>query len=306
MFKFQPVILIFFLISIRSLAFQSRDEIGLGFTDNATLSSTDKRSDTYLKLSTNDSVEYRDQKIQFRGGYLDYFKVHEDDLLFWNIKDKFPLVQAWTLSAGLFGNHYLNESPGITDEAFSNVGGEAKGENQIKLGDRRRFYWGPGAEVRRYYELSTRTDNTLSAEATFEYDTSPVSVFNSFGRTAVVISNQSDYSRDYLDIGAGFDYVFKKDWSWYTDIDYKHTSFFSRVASANTITSRLRGKGSSVSKTTNTIEAYDNIQLFTKITRNFFPRWSFGCQLTLENQSSISGLETYTATNLYGFVAGYF
>lgn len=108
------------LFCVQAFAFQSRDEFGLGFTDNATYASSDKKSDAYWKLTSNDNWNYRDQKILFRGGYRDFLKVQGNDLLFWKIGDKFPVVYGWTLYTGLFGNHYIHQSPGITDEAFSN------------------------------------------------------------------------------------------------------------------------------------------------------------------------------------------
>jgi hypothetical protein len=292
--------------SIQSFAFQSRDEAGLGFTDNANLSSSDKKSDFYWKAQTNNQWRLSDQDLRFRAGYYGYSKAHEDDFLYWRAGDKFTLTRDWLLYGGLFGNDYVHHSPGITDEAFSNIGAEIYAERLVDFDKRHRLRWGPGYEFRRYVDLSKRTDQTLHVDATFEYETSPVLMFDSFAEAAEVISDQSDYNRFFFDISGGVDYSLRRDWSWYTALDYRHTAFSSRTATTVTVTSQSRGRGPAKGETLTTLEAYENLQLLSKITHRLDRTWSAGGQVTLESQSSVSGFATYTAMGIYGFVRGDF
>src|ERR1044072_2402568 len=92
------VVLFLIAFSLPTVAFQSRDEAGLGFTDNAYLSNSDKLSDFYLKLSSSNSWLYDVQKIQLRVGFKDYFRANNNDLLNWRIGDGIPFPNKWKLT----------------------------------------------------------------------------------------------------------------------------------------------------------------------------------------------------------------
>jgi hypothetical protein len=296
----QRLVFLIGLVSITAVAtVKSRNEIGLGFTDNANLIDVQMKSDFFLKVGTSHTWTTGEHKPQLQFSYRDYFKENANDLFAWRVSDRMPLDRnKWQLKFGGFGNHYVNSPPGTTDESFSNVGADAKLERTRKLTSRAELTFGPGVQVRKYIQASDRTDNTVLGNAMLEYEASPVVMLDSLVEVGVLISNQSEYSRAYLSLEGGVDYTFKKDWNWYTNLNIRESKFLSRTITQETLTTRTR-KGALRQAPVESKEAYSTVSLTSEVMHSLNEHWRSGIELSWLKQSSLSGLENYAAVGFY-------
>jgi hypothetical protein len=297
--------LLILLFSAGAWAIESRNEAGLGYVDNPDYVSANKTGDEYWRLSSDNLWAQGGQKFQVRAGYRGFFKAHQNDLFAWRVGDKIPLNSKWTLNAGLFGNHYVHSSPGVTDESFSNIGADANALTPWNLGRRKTLSLGPGAEVRKYIDVSERTDLTVFGQALFDYEASSSLFFDTFLKPGVLLSSQSDFSRAFIEAGGGVDYNINERWNSYSSLAVQHSSFLSRTVSSETVTTRARGKNIQT-RTATTAESYEYVRARTSLSRKLNARWTAGGELTLESQNSTSGFESYSAFGSYVFVAGTF
>src|SRR4051812_42930363 len=100
--------LILFLLGLSSVtafaAGDSRNEAGIGFTDNANLSAENRKSDFFWKAMTSEHWSAGIHKPEFRLSFRDFFKENANDVLAWRLGDRLPLnIQDWNLGFGVFG-----------------------------------------------------------------------------------------------------------------------------------------------------------------------------------------------------------
>ena len=283
-------------------AVQSQNEVGLGHTSNANLSSTDERSDTFYRLSTTNVWPNADGRFRLRVAFEDYFEEHYNDFLSWNASQLWKTLSAfrgWSLVGSVFGRHYTHDSPGFTDESFSHIGVNAKAEHRDKLQRGMTLVWGPSLEFRQYIQTSNRVDNTAFANAMIEFEPRNNWELDVFFNVGALLSSRSEFSRLMAEAGGGATYSVNKTWDWSNELLIRRSHFLNREVSTDTVTTRSRGQGGRV-RTVSTRETYTTVALSTQLNRELNASWRAGCELNWINQSSESGYQNYSAAELYG------
>lgn len=280
-------------------------DAGSGLTDNANLTSFNQKSDVFLKAVGTYSWKDGEHQAKARVGYTDYLKENINDALFWSVDDKYSPgnpKKDWAFKGNVFGRHYTKKSPGSTDESFSHIGIGGAGERSYNLAPKLSLNWGPHAEYRKYIQNSTRADTTIGAEVNADYEIKSDLVVGAFSNFSMVFSNQSAYSRYFLDLGANVDYNFKKDWTWFTEASIRETYFTSRKVTTVTETTVSRGKNAGRSRVTTgtALETFSGFVLFSQVSYNFRSNQKLSGDLTVMSQSSASGNQDYSATELFG------
>src|SRR5438445_13178412 len=110
------------LSSLGYAEWSSRNRMETGMTDNAQLSETNRESDFFLSVGTNNTFSFPDYDLGFRLGYRDYSKDNSNDVLSWGLSDRLKCLGDKTCQVELKGQEYVYGEPGNTDSSFSNYG----------------------------------------------------------------------------------------------------------------------------------------------------------------------------------------
>lgn len=282
-----------------------KTDAGLGFTNNARLTSNNTKSDFFLRASGQYSWKEQEHKPKLRLSYTDYFSVSSNDMLAWSIDDTWSPTSSnlkeWIFKGSLFGRHYTSSSPGITEESFSHIGVSASGDTKFVLKPKLNLIWGPRAGVRKYIQNSSRTDISAGVGAAVDFEIQSDLTVGTFANFEMAFSNQSAYSRYIFDLGINADYNIKRDWNWFSEVLIRQTNFTSRTVGTVTETTTSRGRNGSVRKTTSTTdnESFSGFDLFSQINHQFRRDQTLSGEVTLMTQGSTSGLQDYSAMELF-------
>jgi hypothetical protein len=291
-----------FIFSTSNSHADLKPEAGLGFTNNAYLTDVDEESDFFWRVGGTYTSKQGEHTPRIRLTYTDYFQEDPNDSLGWRIADHYQprkRLGEWSYRGSLFGRHYTQGSPGTTDLSYSHIGVDGSMEQERKLGGKALLTWGPGAEIRKYLDNNSRNDISTFISATVDFETAPDLQFGTLANVGFVFSNQSDFSRMFLEAGGNVTYNIKNEWDWFTEIVLRRTHFTGRTVTDETTTSKARGKIVSV-RSVETKESYTGVTVTTELSRIMSPSSRVSGELAILQQSSESGLQDYSAVELFG------
>jgi hypothetical protein len=282
-------------------SYSARNEAGLGQTNNAYLSDSNQQSDVYWKITSNNIWREPKKQYSLRVSYRDYNKINENDLFTWRAGQDWItrfLPNGWVVKAAVFGNHYLRNSPGTTDESFSHLGAQIRGEKKVKLNSTTELSWGPGAEERRYLDRSLRSDHTILVYGEIENEATSALVLAALAEIGLTISSQADFNRLYLDLSGSADYNINRDWLWSSEVSLRGTRFMDRTIGEETATTKARGRQIKDTRASGR-ESYTTLSLLTGVVRSWSSHWRSGLSVNLDTQQSASGLQNYSEFGVY-------
>ncbi|MEK7355944.1 MAG: hypothetical protein AAB250_05815, partial [Bdellovibrionota bacterium] len=235
------------LASIAAAQTSSRNTADLGVTSNANLTKENPTSDTYVRLTTSNTLVRGDDNFGLRLGYVDYFSESSNDLFSLRLSDR-RTSSNWSYTGALFTNIYTGGSPGTTDNAFTNVGLEAKGERSRPWSGAALEYGG-GYRLRVFPDLDGRNDHAAFALATLDREMTSKLALGATSEFGVLLSSLSEYSRIYFDLGGTVDYQLPDSWTLTGDLLLSQSYFLNRTVTTSTAVGRSRGSGLTGSRT---------------------------------------------------------
>lgn len=294
----KTVITILIMLSTTPFAMaqtSSRNTADLGVTSNANLTKENPTSDTYVRVTSSNSLVRGDDNLGLRLAYVDYAQENVNDMFSLRLSDR-RTSSNWSYTGALFTNVYTyGSSPGTTDNAFTNVGAEVRAErSQAWLSNA--LEYGGGYRLRVFPSFDGRNDHTAFALATLDREMSSKLSLGAISEFGILLSSLSEYSRVYLDLGGTLDYQLPDSWTLTGDLTLSQSFFLNRTVTTATAVSRSRGSGATGSRTS--AETYSSMALsaegMRQQTENF--KWGFGASVT--NQSSASGSLDYSVLDL--------
>ncbi|MES2965549.1 MAG: hypothetical protein V4760_16835 [Bdellovibrionota bacterium] len=281
--------------SVASAQTSSRNAAEVGMTSNANLTKENPTSDAYVRISSSNSLVRGDDTLGLRLGYVDYARENINDMFSLRISDR-RTSSNWSFTGALFTNVYTyGSSPGTTDNAFTNVGAEFRGERSQSWRSNALEYGG-GYRLRVFPSFDGRNDHTAFALATLDREMSSQLSLGAISEFGILLSSLSEYSRIYLDLGGTLDYQLPDSWTLTGDLTLSQSFFLNRTVTTQTAVSRSRGSGATGSRTSG--ETYSSLSLsaegMRQQTETF--RWGFGAFVT--NQASASGSLDYSVLDV--------
>lgn len=276
---------------------RSRDEAGLGFTNNANLEKDNTDSDLFLKLSSLNTLPSGDHEFGLRLGYLGYSKESVNDVLLWKLSDRYDLGwKDWKLFGAFGGQNYPRGNPGTTDVSFDNLTFELSGERAITLGERTELIVNPGTQVTYFTSFDGRTDYAFFMAASLDHELTRRLALGAHGELGSVGSTLAEYSKLYWEIGGSVDYALSRDWSLSGDLALRQSYFLSRTVSTQTVVTNKRGIRTT--STLNENEAYNHVLLAGEAMKRWNAVVRTGIGLNLASQASKSTYQDYTVAEL--------
>lgn len=280
--------------------FVSLDEAGLGYSDNPYFTSTDVKPDFFFRVRSRNTWTLSDHKTLFDATYTGFFKETPNDVFNWRVADERNLRLfnlPWQLNTAFFGNHYIHNSPGTTDDGFSNIGAEADFQRKWQVRPNLLLTYGPGLELDDYIDISRRTDTLISMQGNLDYTRSKRLDIYGASQLDMVLSTDSDFSKTFLELDGGCSYAWSPVWTWYNDVTLRETEFFSRTVSRPTILTTRRGE--TINSTSTAYESYTTWYWATEVRRDLSKEVYSSLRLTASNQNSTSGLLDYSTFGIY-------
>lgn len=300
----RPTLILIFLGSLILTAvqahadgFRSRNELDLGFTNNAYLVSDNAKADTYLYALSSNTWNRNSHEIFLRLSYRDYFVEKPNNLLTWKAGDDFKHGR-WNWTAAVVGQNYTSGSPGTTDNSYDNIGADVTAETQSSLSSTTDLFYGGGLRFRDYTAMEGRLDHTGFATGRIEHHITPKLLLSGYGEGGLILSSLSDYSRLYFDFGGSADYDLDTRWTWTSEISLGQSYFLTRTVSTPVAAVNRRGKR--ITNTSTAQERYSNILVSTGALCRQSERFRWGGEINSTTQASLSGLEDYSALTVMG------
>jgi hypothetical protein len=293
-------ILLFSSISMAQL--RSANEFGLGLTDNANLEDADRDSDFFVKASTTNSYGMESHQLGVRLSYLGYLHQSTNDVFSWRLSDQFKLDSApkWSFYGALVGQDYVAGEPGTTETSFDNVGWDFFAERQYAMNSKLELSYGPGANARYYTALSNRSDYTFFGYIDFEYEHSSILFLGARAELGFLISSDTDFSRNYIELSGDADYGFAETWNLTGEVGLRQSTFPGRTLSEGTIVTSKRGSRLRAGADAE-YESHSYLYVYTEVLKDLRgSEWKSGLSLRLANQNSRSGYQNYSTTEVYG------
>ena len=279
---------------------RSINEAGIGFTDNANLEESQRDSDFFFRASTTNSHDAGSHKLGLRLSYVGYTNQTVNNLFSWRISDRFaPNPAGWEFYGALLGQDYVAGDPGTTESSFDNIGWEFTASKPHSLNPHASLKFGPGASGRYYTSLSNRSDHRVFGYAEFDFESSTKTYFGARSELGFQVSSDHDYSQTYLELSGDIDYRFSDRWSFYNELGIRQTGFPGRNLSDQTIVNRQRGRQASLTPDSQ-IESHGLIYLYSEVMKDIRDDIQGGLSLRYSAQTSRSGNQNFTLTELYG------
>lgn len=219
---------------------------GLGFTSNANLEETDKDSDFYYLVRGSASLTadpaYYAATVSFRG-FLDQTS---QNVVNFNVQSFIPTQIAsssnWEVDVGVGGQHYTNDSPGVTEDSFDNYF-LTTGLTKTLFIESTEVFVGPRYELRNYPDFDGRTDNIFAVESSLEWKFQKRHTIEPALALGFVSSSRDLYNRRYFELGADWSYYIKRDLLSKVSFLSRFSTYPDRTVSDPTAVSQRRGKG---------------------------------------------------------------
>ena len=277
--------------------FASRTESKLGYTSNANLEATETDSDFFLALSTSNNYRLDKNTVGLRLGYNEFFKQDLNDVFNWRLSDRYVMSTKWSFYGALFGQRYPRGAPGTTDQSFDNNGFDLKADRAVEITGSSELIVGPGLQHRRYTEIG-RGDTTVYATAEYDHELSQRTEINSRAEFGIVGSSVPEYSKYYLELALGGNFLARPDLLVTGEIGLRRSVFTNRTISSTTVTSRRRGQ--TITSTIEEKETYSAVDLSVSLLKTVNENLKAGTGLATTSNSSASGYYDYSVLELYG------
>jgi hypothetical protein len=291
---------ILFLYTLDASAeIRSRNELGIGMTDNANLESTDRDSDMIMKVATVNYLDHGPYTFGLRLGFLNYNTQDTNDVFSWRLSasgDLRSALKGWKAYVGVYGNHYPQGAPGTTDTSFDNVGFDVSADRVQQLTSKVDMTFGPGYQFRRYTQFDNRTDHTFFGFADFDFLVTPLFSAGAHSEIGLMFSSLSEYSRSYFEFGGNTVYNLSRSWDWLCDLTVRYSGFFHRTISQNVVTTNRRGIRATSTKEEQ--ETYSNLSLSTEFDYKVSSSATLAFSLNHITQDAKSGTQNYSATEI--------
>jgi hypothetical protein len=297
------ILIMFFFIQMFSLnvhaQFRSKNEAGLGYTDNANLESSQEDSDLFMRISSLNNYRSGAHLLGLKLGLVDYFNENSNDAFSWRMSDRWKdhVVTPWSFYGALSGQQFLADESGLTETSFNYVGWDFSMDRAHSLNRKTELTFGPGLSGRYYTShIAERSDHTVFGFAEIEHEFSDRLTFG--GRTEIgwLVSSDENYSRTYFELSGNSGFALNRDWKWNSEIGFKRSHFTNRTASTETIVSARRG--SVRTRTLTEMEAYTYGYLYTEFIRKLAQNLDLGLSLQHISQTSRSGFQDYSVDEL--------
>lgn len=292
---------VFFLTLTAQASFSSSNFLGLYFTDNANFEKDQKDADFYLNLSTVNTISNEEWKWRFRLGYFDYAKENQNDLLSGQVSGHYMLVPGARSTEAylklLFQNYLASQVSGSTDASYNYSGFELGTEHNFELKNEASFKLHPYYQQRTYSNLNQRKDQQLGGILTFDKDWNKKTYGFAEGELGFLSSSLSEYSKNFLVISVGGDHKLDGDWALEGSLSLQSATYTSRTTT-QVIAGTTRKKSNISTETVP--ESTSNLTLNFSGLRQITEEFKFRAGVTLINQNSRSGDETYAANIIYG------
>lgn len=235
------VLLFAFINDANAEDWKSKNTFGLGVTNNANLSKDEKVSDTFMKLTSSNTTKRDSHFFGVRLGYTDYIKEHENDAFSFRLSDTVTKANNWKYGGALLGQIYTANSPGTTDESFTNIGGDLGIGRDVDLRKDLLAEFGTGYRLRYYPSFSGRNDHAGFINGSLDFDATKKLTVGGLAEMGVLFSSLPDYSRTYVDLGVSIDYELPARWDLLADLAVSQSYFTSRTLSTSTTVTQRRG-----------------------------------------------------------------
>lgn len=278
-----------------------KTEVGLGHSDNVYQDDLYKKSDFFTWLQLRSRNKLPDSSLIGKVSLLLYSKEKANNSISYSLMNRSePNYNQFGVSFGLGGLSYLQSEAGSTDEAFNHFYGLAYLSKNIMSKISLDLIFEPGLKISSYPQLDNRRDLILFAKLDADWKFRHNTELNPYLELGFLFSNQSYYTKRYLDIGL----------SWYQSVDYyykfnvdlfvRNSSYPNRRISDILILPRRNGRYTSVAIDTN--ESTSLTQLAATLIRTDDNReLTLGFNVT--SQNSLSHLEYYNELQLLASAA---
>jgi hypothetical protein len=295
------VAMILLLVSSASAAqFSSREAAGFHFTSNANLESEDQDSDLFAKISSSNILRNGPSEWNARIQLQDYFSQHEQDQLSWKLKYQLLkpefLQKSWDGYAAILGQHYLQGSPQNTESSFSYLSLQA-GVEKRPIWKEMEFTLNPQVEFRSYLGFQGRFDSSAAFYAGLSKVLSPRVELSADAGLGFTISNLSEYSKTYFELGGIVSYLTAPALRLSLEQFFRVTSFPSRTVSTTTAISIRRRKTGTIASQDR--ESHFLSQTSAEASYDFSPSVTATGGIAYTSQSSRSGIEYFSVFESY-------
>jgi hypothetical protein len=272
-----------------------RPQVGLGFTDNANYEDSSKDSDFFWWVRSSNTYVRQNSSWNLWLSYRGYWKEHQNDVLNYRLSDSLSLRNSvlgefdWDIGAG--GQKYSEGSPGTTENSFDNIYLETSLLKTWGLRSNLDFNLEPLYQYKYYPQFGGRADHSLISNFSFDWNFHPIQSLNPFAELGLVFSNQSLYSRNYLEFGSDWKVLPRPDLKYILHFSSRFTSFPSRKISESTVISDKKGRSRTQSQ--DETEAQSLIQIQASLVK-MIEKAELKGSVAFNNQSSNSGYESYS------------
>lgn len=271
----------------------SRNSADIGFTDNANLATTNKESDMYYRLATNNQIPSGEHTFSFRLAYMDYLREHQNDYTSLTLQDSWGDPKRTYFTAAIYGQWYPNGSSGTTESSFDSFGLNFLAGRDWKVANKYPGEFGAGYKLRYYPSFDGRNDHYGFGFASATHEVNRRLNVLGYGEGGTVYSSLPDYTKLFFELTGTVEYLLPHRWLWSSDLILGQSYFLDRSITTQTRVANKSGRARLRTETGN--ERYTNITLATEAMRTEKVNFKWGGGASVTNQSSRSGDQDYSA-----------
>ncbi len=277
-----------------------KPQVGIGYSDNVYQDDLNKKADYFFWLQTQAKYSLTDSKLIAKAT-LNAFATEEfNNSLTYSLYRKSEIdIGHLGLSLGLGGFSYLKSQVASTDESFNNFYFIGSITKSLISRDKFELNAEPGMKMTSYPQLSSRNDVNFFAKLDALWNFSSDREINPYFEIGFITSNQSYYSKNYLDLGLLWTERLSEIYKFNVDFSVRNSSYPNRRVSDILFIPNRNGRNTSVR-----LDSAENISLVlfsAAILRSEQSReYSLGFNYSTEN--SLSRLEYYTELQILASV----
>jgi hypothetical protein len=299
-------LLIIFLILFFHPAFSAvsfRAQAGIGFTDNANYEESEKDTDFFgwTRLSSSYLSDHSTWNLWLN--YKGFLKEHQNDVLSYRLGHTLETNTRsfgsfdWDLAVG--GQKYSQGNPGTTETSFDQTYLETSVEKIWSLRKDLEMSWEPLYQYKFFPQFDGRVDQTILSHFGADWSFQSIQSLAPFLEIGWVASNQSIYTKNYLEIGTDWRISERPDLRYSLGFLSRYSSFPNRKISDVTVVSTKNGRFRTLSQDGNETQSLVQFQgSLVKIVNEL--EWK--SSLVWSKQYSNSGFESYSEFQLTGSV----
>ncbi len=272
-----------------------RPQLGLGFTDNANYEDTDRDSDLFWWLRSSNTFVSGNSRWSLWLNYRSYTKQNQNNVLSYRLGDTMGMGNRslgdldWDLAFG--GQQYTQDAPGTTETSFNNNYLETSILKNWHITSDLEMAIEPLYQLKVFSQLDGRTDHTFLLNTALDWKFALEQSLNPFAEIGFVSSNQSAYSKNYLEFGTDWHYSSQFDLSYILHFVSRYSSYPNRKVSDTTVVSNKRGALRNLSQSG--IESQSLIQILGSVVK-MVGKTEFKASTGLTSQTSRSGYENFS------------